>query len=176
MIRLAIAASAAAALAACGVAAASSTADVFTYRTVLTAGAEVPKPKAPAGAGGVFTARVTKDGAAYSIAWKLTFARLSGPAGAAHIHRGRVGVPGGVILALCGPCRSGQSGRATITRAVAEAMRKGTAYVNVHTAKNAAGEIRGQAKLTGTSIGQTPAPPPPTEPPPPPPTYDPPGY
>jgi hypothetical protein len=55
-------------------------------------------------------------------------------------------------------------------------MRKGTAYVNVHTAKNAAGEIRGQAKLTGTSIGQTPAPPPPTEPPPPPPTYDPPGY
>jgi hypothetical protein len=54
---------------------------------------------------------------------------------------------------------------------VAEAMRKGTAYINVHTPKNPAGEIRGQAKLTKTSIGQPqPPPPPPTEPPPPPPT------
>jgi len=54
-------------------------------------------------------------------------------------------------------------------------MRKGMAYVNVHTTTNPAGEVRGQAKLTKTSIGQPP-PPPPTEPPPPPPPYDPPGY
>jgi hypothetical protein len=53
-------------------------------------------------------------------------------------------------------------------------MRRGTAYVNVHTAKNSAGEVRGQAKLTKTVLGQ-PAPPPSTEPPPPP-TYDPPAY
>jgi hypothetical protein len=176
MIRLGIAATAAAALAVCGLAAASSTADVFTYRTLLSARAEVPKPRAPAGARGVFTATVTKDGTAHSVAWKLTFAKLSGPAVAAHVHRGRAGVAGGVILALCGPCRSGQTGRATIAKAVAEALRKGTAYVNVHTARNPAGEIRGQAKLTGTSIGQAPAPPPPTEPSPPPPPYDPPGY
>jgi CHRD domain-containing protein len=174
MIKLALAV-AAAALTLCAVAAASSTADVFTYRTVLSAGAEVPKPKVPAGAGGVFASTVTKDGTAYSIAWKLTFKKLSGPAVAAHVHRGRPGVAGSVILALCGPCRSGQSGKMTITKTVAEAMRRGTAYVNVHTAKNSAGEIRGQAKLTNTVLGQpAPAPPPPSsDPTPPPPPYDP---
>ena len=173
MVRLALVVSAVTALALGGLAAAAGSADVYTYRTVLTAGAEVPKPTTPSGAGGLFTSKVTKDGSSYSISWKLTYRKLSGPAVAAHIHRGRAGVAGGVLLALCGPCRSGQTGKATISKALAEAMRKGTAYVNVHTAKNAGGEIRGQAKLTGTSIGQAPAPPPPTEPPPP---YDPPGY
>jgi hypothetical protein len=154
-----------------GLAVGAGSADVFTYRTVLTTGHEVPKPKATKGGTGVFTSTVTKDGSSYALSWKLTYRKLSGPAVAAHIHRGRAGVAGGVLQALCGPCRSGQTGKATITRAVAEAMRKGTAYVNVHTAKNPAGEIRGQAKLTGTTIGQ-PAPPPPTETEPPPP-YDP---
>ena len=175
MIRLAVAATAASALVACGLAAAAGTADVFTYRTVLSASAEVPKPTAPAGAGGVFTSTVTKDGSDYAIAWKLTFRKLSGPAVAAHVHRGRPDVAGGVILALCGPCRSGQNGKTTITKTVAEAMRRGTAYVNVHTAKNSGGEIRGQAKLTKTVLGQpAPAPPPaPSDPTPPPPPYDP---
>jgi hypothetical protein len=173
MARLALALSTAVALVFGGLAAAAGSADVFAYRSALTANQEVPKAAAPVGAGGLFTAKVTKDGTSYTISWKLTYRKLSGPAVAAHVHRGRPGVAGGVILALCGPCRNGQTGSAPITKAVAEAMRKGAAYVNVHTKKNAAGEIRGQTKLTGTTTGQTPAPPPPTEPPPP---YDPPGY
>ena len=161
MIRLALALSTVAALVLGGIAAAAGSADIFSYRSVLTARAEVPKPTgAPTGAGGIFTSKVTKDGASYAISWKLTYRKLSGPAVAAHIHRGRAGVAGGVMLALCGPCRSGQTGKAKITKAIAEAMRKGTAYVNVHTATNAGGEIRAQT----------------TEPPPPPPTYEPPGY
>ena len=175
MTKLLLALSTIAALALCGLAAGGGSAVVFTYRTTLTARAEVPKPVAPAGAGGVFSSTVTKDGSAYSISWKLTYRRLSGRAVAAHLHRGRAGTAGGVILALCGPCRSGQTGRAKLTRAVAEAMRRGTAYVNVHTAKNTAGEIRGQVKLTKTALGE--APPPAADPAPPPPTYDdPPGY
>lgn len=174
MVRLTLALATVTVLALGGLAAGAGSADVFTYRMTLTPGAEVPKPKAATGAGGLFTSTVTKDGTSYSISWKLTYRKLSGPAVAAHVHRGRTGIAGGVVLALCGPCRTGQTGIAKITRAVAESMRKGTAYVNVHTAKNPAGEIRGQAKLTRTSVGQPP-PPPPTEPPPPPPT-DPPGY
>ena len=169
MSKFALAVATVTALVLVNLAAGAGSADVFTYRSVLTAGAEVPKPTAPKGAGGVFTSTVTKDGARYAISWKLTFRKLSGPAVAAHVHRGRAGVAGGVILALCGPCRTGQTGKATITKAVAEAMRRGTAYVNVHTAKNAAGEIRGQAKLTGTTLGQ-PGTPPGTDPAPPPPT------
>jgi hypothetical protein len=172
MIRLA--AAAASALAACGLAAAAGTADVFSYRAVLSAKAEVPKPAAPAGAGGVFVSTVTKDGNAYSLAWKLTFKKLSGPAVAAHIHRGKLGVAGGVIVSLCGPCKSGQTGEATIPKAAATAMRSGGAYVNVHTAKNSAGEIRAQLKLTKSVLGQ-PGPPPSSDPtPPPPPSNDPP--
>jgi hypothetical protein len=172
MVRLALALSTVTVLALGGLAAAAGSADVFTYRTVLTAGAEVPKPKAATGAGGLFASSITKDGTSYSISWKLTYRKLSSPAVAAHVHRGRVGIAGGVILALCGPCRTGQTGTAKVTKAVAEAMRKGMAYVNVHTTQNPAGEIRGQAKLTRTSIGEPP-PPPATEPPPPPPPYDP---
>jgi hypothetical protein len=39
----------------------------------------------------------------------------------------------------------------TISTDVADALEQGSAYVNVHTAKNAAGEIRGQAKLVKRS-------------------------
>jgi CHRD domain len=174
MVRLALALSAFG-LALCGIAGAADSADVFTYRTVLTSAAEVPKPTAAAGAGGVFTSTITKNGSAYALAWKLTYRKLSGPAVAAHIHRGGAGAAGGVILALCGPCTSGQTGKAKLTKSVADAMRRGTAYVNVHTAKNSAGEIRGQTKLTKTVVGQPPPstpPPPPDESPPPPPPPD----
>jgi hypothetical protein len=49
-----------------------------------------------------------------------------------------------------------------ITRAVSELIERGRAYVNVHTAKNAKGELRGQVKLlqkasTGDGTGDPPA-------------------
>jgi CHRD domain-containing protein len=137
---------------------------VTIYRTALSAGAEVPKPKAPVGAGGLFTATVTENGGTRSIRWTLTFRKLSGKAVAAHIHRGKPGIAGGVLFPLCGPCTSGQTRRATIAKSVADALERGSAYVNVHTTKNAAGEIRGQVKLVKKTVSTTP--PPQTEPPP----------
>ncbi len=105
----------------------------------MTPKQEVPKPTAPAKAGGSFTATVTENGAKRSIRWTLTFHNLSGKAVAAHIHMGKPGVAGGVILALCGPCKTGATGHASISTDVGDALEKGKAYVNVHTAKNAAG-------------------------------------
>jgi hypothetical protein len=142
-------------LAAAGVALAASADDTYTYRATLGKKAEVPKPKAvPAAAKGAFTATVVESAAGVSLRWKLTFARLSGKAVAAHVHRGKPGVAGPVLVPLCGPCTSGRTGRATITKAVSELLERGRAYVNVHTAKNAAGEIRGQVKLLAkTSTG-----------------------
>ena len=77
----------------------------------------------------------------------MLFRSLSGKAMAAHIHKGKVGVSGGVVFPLCGPCKTGQSGQATISKDAAATLERGLAYVNVHTARNAAGEVRGQAKL-----------------------------
>jgi CHRD domain len=110
----------------------------------LTTGQEVPKPKATRGAGS-FTG--TLNGR--RLSWKLTFSKLTGAAQAAHIHlapRGKANPAPAV--GLCGPCRSGQTGNATIPDKVERALKRGTAYVNVHTKKNAAGEIRGQLKFT----------------------------
>ena len=107
----------------------------------LTAAQEIPKQavKTPA-AHGAFTAALHGT----KLTWKLTFAQLSGPATAAHIHMAGMGKAGGVVVALCGPCKSGASGTATVSAAVLKALPKHLLYVNVHTAKNPAGEIRGQ--------------------------------
>jgi hypothetical protein len=43
---------------------------------------------------------------------------------------------------------SGQTGTAKISKAVVAKLEAGGAYVNVHTAKNGGGEIRGQVKVT----------------------------
>ena len=117
----------------------------MTFTAVLNIGQEKPVPKgAKSGATGKFTATVNGT----SVTWKLTFSHLTGPATAAHIHSGKKGVAGPVIVPLCGPCTSPASGTGTLTAAQLAEMKAGTTYVNVHTAKNAGGEIRGQIKVS----------------------------
>jgi CHRD domain len=109
-------------------------------RASLNARQEVPKQavKAPA-ASGSFTGTLTGT----KLTWSLSFRKLTGRATAAHIHLGRPGKAGPVAVPLCGPCRSGAKGSATLTAAQVKAVLGGGTYVNVHTAKNPAGEIRG---------------------------------
>lgn len=115
----------------------------------LTPGADVPRPKGAGHAKGSFVGSyvVTKTGAVLKAT--LTYSGLTGPALQAHIHTGKVGVSGNVIVPLCGPCTSGKTGTYTISKSVVKALESGNTYVNVHTAKNLAGEIRGQIKVTG---------------------------
>ena len=168
MLKFVLVATAAVALAAAGIAVAGLAGSTHSYRASLGSGAEVPKPKAPAGAGGVFTATVTESGSTRTVRWKLTFHGLSGKAMAAHVHKGRAGVAGAVIVPLCGPCKSGQTGQVKVSKNTADVLESGLAYVNVHTAKNAAGEIRGQVKASEGPPVVGPAPPPPPSPEPPP--------
>ena len=120
------------------------------WKATLTTGAETPKPTGvKAGAGGTFDVTVTESGGTYTAKWKLSFKSLTGKAVAAHIHKGKTGKAGPVVVPLCGPCTSGKGGAAKVSEAVVKAMKAGLAYVNVHTAKNAAGEIRGQVKKIG---------------------------
>jgi hypothetical protein len=146
----AIGAVAVVALVLAGISFAAAGGDTYKVSARLNAGSEVPKPTGvPAGATGSFTGtavELANDKA--RVTWKLTFSHLSGKAIAAHIHLGKKGKAGPVALALCGPCRSGQKGSGMLTHAQFAKVEAGAAYVNVHTTKNAGGEIRGQIRVS----------------------------
>ena len=120
-------------------------AEVYTFKAPMNSRSEVPKPKGAAGAKGNFSGTLKGS----TLKWTLTFSGLSGAATAAHIHMGKAGVAGPVLVPLCGPCKTGATGTAKLTASQEKAMESGGAYVNVHTAKNAGGEIRGQITSKG---------------------------
>lgn len=107
----------------------------------LTGAAEVP-PVTTAG-NGTFETWYDKD--TRVLKWKLAYAGLSGPATAAHIHGpAPAGQNGPVMVGFANPITSPMEGQATLTPAQAAEFVGGRTYVNVHTAKNPNGEIRGQ--------------------------------
>jgi CHRD domain len=110
-----------------------------------------------------------------SIAYKLTYSGLTGPATFAHIHFAQPGVNGGIAAFLCGgggkAACPGAAGTASGTIAAGDinplgqttaqgllvnemseliaAIRAGVVYANVHTAAFPSGELRGQVKARG---------------------------
>ncbi len=121
----------------------------YTANATLKNNTETPRPKGAARASGSFSAKYVENKTGATLTWKLTFSHLTGSAAAAHIHGGKPGVAGPVLVPLCGPCKNGQTGKVKISKSVIAAMESGKAYINVHTAKNAGGEIRGQIKTAG---------------------------
>ena len=126
----------------------------YKIKTALSTKLEVPRPKGTAGGTGTFTATLKVVSATKaSLTWKLSFAHLTGPALAAHVHLGAPGKAGKVVVPLCGPCRSGRGGTSSVTAVAAAAMVAGKAYVNVHTKANPNGEIRGTVKAASAGGG-----------------------
>jgi CHRD domain len=121
----------------------------YTISATLNVKQEVPKQavKAP-NARGSFSGTVVESGKKATLKWKLSYSHLSGKATAAHIHLAKRGVAGNVLIALCGGnCHSRMRGTATFSSDVVDKIERGQTYVNVHTAKNPAGEIRGQVRV-----------------------------
>jgi CHRD domain len=136
----------------------------------------VPMQEVPAvssSARGSFTATLDED--AQTISYELKFEGLEGAIAQAHIHTAQVGVNGGIMVWLCGtPALPGPIGTpvcptspGTVTGVltpaqvigpagqgigagefaeVVAAIQNGLAYANVHSAKFAGGEIRGQIR------------------------------
>jgi hypothetical protein len=124
------------------------------FHATLNSASEVPRTNSPAT--GRAALAIARNGR--SIAYRLQATGLTGPPMAAHIHLGRPGQAGGVMITL-----SGQQfalplqGRATAAQFTAtgnvktfrqalKAIRAGRTYVNIHTARYPAGEIRGQVR------------------------------
>ena len=121
----------------------------------LTPGDEVPP--CPAGApGSQGTANVALSPDESSLTATVNYSGLSGPATAAHIHAGKAGVAGPVVLPFGGDLSSPINKTFTAADYVAapnappdfpsfvQSLKSGGAYVNVHTAACKPGEIRGQ--------------------------------
>jgi CHRD domain len=110
-------------------------------KATLDGKSETP-PNASAGKG---TADIDYDAATKKLTWKLTYSGLSGPATAAHFHGpAEPGKNAGVAVAIPNAGTSPAEGSATLTDAQAADLMAGKYYVNVHTAANPGGEIRGQ--------------------------------
>jgi hypothetical protein len=110
-------------------------------KVTLDSKSEVP-PNTSAGTG---TADVDYDAASKKLTWKLTYSGLSGPATGAHFHGpAEAGKNAGVKVAIPNATSSPAEGSAILTDEQAADLTAGKYYINVHTAANPGGEIRGQ--------------------------------
>ena len=110
-------------------------------KVTLDSKSEVP-PNTSAATG---TADVDYDAASKKLTWKLTYSGLSGPATGAHFHGpAEAGKNAGVKVAIPNATSSPAEGSAILTDEQAADLTAGKYYINVHTAANPGGEIRGQ--------------------------------
>jgi len=113
---------------------------VKSFHATLSGAQEVP----PVPGKGSGQADVKLDTATHVITWNLTFSNLSGPPVAAHIHG--PAAPSANAGVLIGFKVGGNpiTGSAVLTDPQIAALMAGNLYINIHTAKNKPGEIRGQ--------------------------------
>ena len=117
-----------------------------TFKVALTGAQQVP-PVETAATG---TADLTYDPATRVVTWSVTYSGLSGPATMAHFHGpAAAGANGPPVIWLTQKGAAVESpikGEATLTPEQAQQFLAGEWYVNVHTAANPKGEIRGQVR------------------------------
>ena len=107
----------------------------------LSAAKEVP-PNASTGTG---VLQASLDKTTSVLTWTVTYSGLTGPVRSAHFHGpSTASINAGVALGMSGNLDSPIKGSATLTPAQAADVLAGKWYVNLHTAINLGGEIRGQ--------------------------------
>lgn len=107
----------------------------------LSASQEVPQNSS----NGRGTAKIDLDGS--RLKWTIEYSGLSGPVTAGHIHGpAMMGANAGVVIPFTGSMASPIVGSAEVTAAQIADMKAGMYYINLHTAANPGGEIRGQIK------------------------------
>src|SRR5580700_10711546 len=114
---------------------------MVAYKATSGGAAEVPPTNSP----GKGTAEVNADSTTNQLSWRVEFTGRSGPATAAHIHCGAAaGANAGVAVPLGNHPTRPITGSGSMTPAQMADLQAGKCYVNIHTAANPGGEIRGQ--------------------------------
>ncbi len=91
------------------------------------------------------TAELTFDTDTRKLDWTIEYSGLSGTAAAGHFHGpADAGANAGVAVPFEGDLASPIKGSATLTETQAADLMAGKYYINLHTAANKGGEIRGQ--------------------------------
>ena len=117
-----------------------------TLEATLDVADEVPSPTGTLpGAGGAATFEY--DETDKSIAYTVTVTDLTGPPLAAHIHQAPPGTPGPIRITLDQNNLAGGAPPLPVPGDLVEPLYDGGTYVNVHTAQNPSGEVRGQIHL-----------------------------
>ena len=134
----------AAALTACLALAPGAQAQTKTLHADGTTAQEVP----PVAGGGTAKGTFTLNPATKELQWTVTYSGLSADAAAAHIHGPAApGTNAGVVVNLApNGVKNPITGKATLTDAQVADLLAGKDYLNIHTATNKSGEVRGQIK------------------------------
>jgi hypothetical protein len=115
-------------------------AETVAFKADLKTSSEVP----PVDGSGTGNLTATYDTAGKKLSWKGNYSGLSGNVTAAHFHGpAEPGKNAGVAQPIQASSPTFE-GSANLTDAQAADLMAGRWYVNVHTAKNPGGEIRGQ--------------------------------
>ena len=129
-------------LGACSVPPAAPPSTALTAR--LAGASEVPAVMT--GATGTLEATLTPT--SNVLTWKVTYSGLSGTVTAAHFHGpAMAGQNAGVVVPITGNLTSPIVGSAMLSASQAADLSSGKWYVNLHTAANPGGEVRGQVSV-----------------------------
>ncbi len=135
---------------------------VLAADEVFTAGLSGDAQVPPIAVSGTGSATVTISDDESTVTWEVTYSGLTADPAAGHIHVGPADGTGPVMIPFASVTPTGSSGTFAaadyVTGAglpadwagVLTAIRDGNAYVNIHTAANPGGEIRGQLQGAGS--------------------------
>lgn len=116
----------------------------ISLSALLSGATEVP----PTNSTGTGMVDATFDKQSKVLTWTITYSGLTGPVSAGHFHGpASPAVNASPSLPLSGSLDSPIKGTATLTAAQASDLAAGNWYMNLHTAANPDGEIRGQVTV-----------------------------
>jgi hypothetical protein len=117
---------------------------VVTMEASLAGSSEAP----PSSSAGMGTLEATFNQDSHMLHYTVTYSGMSGPVKAGHFHGPAApGANAGVVVAFAGAMDSPIKGTAVLTPSQSADLLAGKWYVNLHTAVNPGGEIRGQVQV-----------------------------